>query len=75
MQMKAQDIAGSMKADKQNLRMEELDLLFQSPSHQWLFARLGSLGEQTAFELDASPTILLDRSVITLYLNVDMYII
>jgi len=31
--MKAQDIAGSMKADKQNLRMEELDLLFQSPSH------------------------------------------
>ncbi len=34
MQMKAQDIAGSMKADKQNLRMEELDLLFQSPSHQ-----------------------------------------
>ena len=33
-QMKAQDIAGSMKADKQNLRMEELELLFQSPSHQ-----------------------------------------
>ncbi|DBA72541.1 TPA: hypothetical protein ACH3X2_010298 [Trebouxia sp. C0005] len=31
-QVKAQDIAGSMKADKQNLRMEELDLLFQTPA-------------------------------------------
>ncbi|KAL0037370.1 hypothetical protein WJX79_004318 [Trebouxia sp. C0005] len=31
-QVKAQDIVGSMKADKQNLRMEELDLLFQTPS-------------------------------------------
>ncbi len=29
-QVKAHDIAGSMKADKQNLRMEELDLLFQT---------------------------------------------
>ncbi len=32
LQVKAQDIVGSMKADKQNLRMEELDLLFQTPS-------------------------------------------
>ena len=34
MQVKAQDIVGNMKADKQNLRMEELDLLFQSPSFE-----------------------------------------
>ena len=33
-QVKAQDIAGSMRADKQNLRMEELDLLFQTPSFE-----------------------------------------
>jgi len=32
LQIKAQDIAGSMRADKQNLRMEELDLLFQQPT-------------------------------------------
>ena len=32
LQVKAQDIVGSLKADKQNLRMEELDLLFQSPN-------------------------------------------
>ena len=32
LQVKVQDIVGSMKADKQNLRMEELDLLFQQPS-------------------------------------------
>ena len=31
-QVKAQDIAANMRADKQNLRMEELDLLFQMPS-------------------------------------------
>ena len=31
LQVKGQDIVGSMKADKQNLRMEELDLLFQPP--------------------------------------------
>ena len=34
LQVKAQDIVGSMKADKQNLRMEELDLLFQTPSFE-----------------------------------------
>ena len=33
-QVKAQDIVGSMKADKQNLRMEELDLLFQTPNFE-----------------------------------------
>lgn len=32
LQVKAQDILGSMKADKQNLRVEELDLLFQPPN-------------------------------------------
>ena len=32
MQVNVQDIVGSMNADKQNLRMEELDLLFQEPN-------------------------------------------
>ena len=31
-QAQPENVAGSMKADKQNLRMEELDLLFQAPS-------------------------------------------
>ena len=32
MQGKVQEIVGNMTADKQNLKVEELDLLFQEPS-------------------------------------------